>query len=284
MGRMGRLLTVAAVSGLLVAWLAVDVAAQRGRRGRRQAPRENAAISAAMGDLRWGMSKAELLAEFTKRVRAEYRPKLQKAPGAIEEDRLRHKMNEDIRRIHESYVEFKGRTTGWDVSFLRDEFTHRNGEAMIVVRDDQAQNFYFLINNRFWKWYRAFNQEVFAGADFTQFATALQGRYGQATEKEGVLHEGAAQKHWLEWEDRTTRLRAVDETTFYGFYCLVFEDKNTLGNLASLRRHKRRTGDRGHALVDSVTSGEESASGDDNADIVDRITGNIRRTQQAPEE
>ena len=275
------------VSAFVISMGAFDADAQRRgkkRRAERGTPHSKA-ISGMMGDLKWGMTKNQVMNHFIKKLKEEYRPKFAKAPGTLEEDRLRHELNEKIRRIKTSFVRFEGRTTGWDVSFLRNEYTHNNNESMFVVRDEQAQNFYFFINDRFWKWYRAFNQEVFAGANFEQFSTALQGRFGQARERTGTIQEGGPEKHWLEWQDPKTRLRAIDETRFYGFYCLVFEDKSTLAELDTLRAVRDRRDDkRTHGLVDAVTSGDEAASPDEDADIVDRITGRIRNRQQAPKE
>lgn len=260
----------------LIGVMAFGVDAQRA--GNRAKVPHSPAIAEAMEDLEWGMSKDELMRHFIRQVHAEYKPKFAKVTGAIEEDRLRHRLRADIKRIRDSYVEFDGRTTGWDVSFLRDEFTHRNGESVIVVKDDKAQNFYFMIEDKFWKWYRAFNSEVFAGRSFDQFAQALQGRFGRAVQREGVMHEGSEQRRWLEWQDRRTRLRAVDNTAFYGFYCLVFEDKRMLGRIDDLRVHKRPSKDRSHTLVDTVTS-DDAAGSDRHEDIVDRITRQRKKKQ-----
>lgn len=257
----------------LIGVLAFSADAQRGGKKRTSKTPHSPAIAEAMGELKWGMSKDELMRHFIRQVHKDYKPKFAKVTGAIEEDRLRHRLRDDIKRIRESYVAFDGRTTGWDVSFLRDEFTHRNGESVIMVKDDKAQNFYFMINDKFWKWYRAFNSDVFAGSSFDQFAEALQGRFGRAVRRQGVMHEGSDERRWLEWQNRSTRLRAVDNTAFYGFYCLVFEDKGMLGRIDKLRVHKRPPRDSSHGVVDAVTSGaDDSANPDRHEDIVDRIT------------
>jgi hypothetical protein len=173
------------------------------------------------------------------------------------------------------------------VSFLKDEFTHHNGEAMLVVRDGNSQNFYFFIGDRLWKWYKAFDAAVFEGQPFDQFAAALQGRFGDAEEKQGALREGAEERRWLEWHHGDarahTRLRAVDENEFFGFYCLVFENMATVDDLPNLRTNRGRQRRQGHAMVDAVTSDDSEAS-TANQDVVDRITGQIRRRTNAPEE
>jgi hypothetical protein len=285
---MKRVIIGVVLSTLLVGVFALGADAQRRRRRGRQPRQEQAApaseaIAPALGELRWGMTRDEVYNHFVKQIRERYRPRLAKARDAMAEDRLRHEMNEEVQTIRRSYVLFRGQTTGWDVSFLRDEFTHGNGEAMLVVRDGNSQNFYFFIRNRLWKWYKAFDAEVFSGQEFEQFAQALQGRFGQALERTGHLTERGQEKRWLEWQDDSTRLRAIDENRFYGFYCMVFEDKATVGQLAQLRTNTQARREEGHALVDAVVSDESEAS-EANSDIVDRITGRIRRRTDAPED
>jgi hypothetical protein len=289
---MKKAVVVAMVASLIVLAVNGEAAAQRRRGGRNRRPAAPAApqeapmseaISPAMGELRWGMSRADVLGFFRRQIQEAYRPRLAKATGAIEEDRLRAEMGDELRRLTESEVCFRGNRTGWDASFIRDEFTHNNNECLLVKNDGNSQNFYFFINSKLWKWYKAFNAEVFQGQDFAQFSQALQSRYGNARQANGELVTGSGARQWLEWQDTATRLRAIDQTRFYGFFCLVFEEKETLGNLATLRRNAPAARNNRHALVDAVTSGEgEHANPDGNTDIVDRITGNIRNRQDAP--
>jgi hypothetical protein len=290
-----KLVVTLTLGASLLCLLAVSVEAQRGRRTRTRtrgasAPAEqvapqSAAIADALGELRWGMEPAALNTHFGTKIRERFRERLTKAPGAIEEDRIRLEMEGEIRRLRESYTRFEGTRSGWDLSFLRGEFTHGNRESMLVYRDENSQNFYFFIGGRLWKWFKAFDASVFQGQSFEQFAQAVQGRFGPAVERRGRLIENGPEQHWLEWQDASTRLRAIDQTRFYGFYCLVFEDKETLRRLPELRRNTINQDNQGHALVDSVMlpeGGAAPSSGDSpNADIVDRITGNVRRVQQA---
>jgi hypothetical protein len=246
---------------------------------------ESPEIAGTLGDLKWGTERDQVLARFVNAVKEKYKPKLAKATGAIEEDKLRANMRDEISRIKDSVVEFDGKKTGWDVSFLKGEFTHHNDESLFAVTDDSSQNYYFFIHGKLWKWYKAFNAKAFAGKSFDQFAEAIQGRYGKSAPREGELTAGAGKQRWLEWQDPTTRLRAVDNGQFYGFYCLVFEDKNTVRRLPELRRNAGDGGPRKHELVESVTNGDdESAHADGNQDIVDRITGKIRHRQDAPKQ
>lgn len=240
------------------------------------------AVAKALEPLKWGMGKQEVLAHFVKTIEEKYKKPLSEATDAITEDRLRHDMREEIAQIRATLVKFDGTTTGWDVSFLRPEFTHHNGEEMFVVRDQNSQNFYFFIQGKLWKWYKAFDAEVFAGQPFEDFAAALEGRYGKGAERSGKLGPRGDEKRWLEWQSKATRLRAIDENRFYGFYCLVFESNDTLAKLAALRANKDEGAKTGPSLVDSVTTEESATTA--NEDVVDRVTGKIRNRKDAPKE
>jgi hypothetical protein len=245
---------------------------------------QSAEIGKAMGDLKWGMPRDQVLERFATAIKEKYRPQIAKATGAIEEDKLRAKMRDELARLKTSLVEFNGKKTGWDVSFLKGEFTHHNNESLFVVHDETSQNYYFFINGQLWKWFKAFNTATFQGKNFDQFAEAIQGRYGKAQAREGELTAGSGKQRWLEWQDANSRLRAVDNSQFYGFFCLVFEHKETVRRLPELRTAAPDKDRSRNALVDSVTSDvEDEDSGDNNQDVIDRITGKIRRRQEAPQ-
>lgn len=268
----------------LFATFAPDADAQRrGRRAKNASAPMSEGIANALGEVQWGWSRNELYSHFEKDIKAKYREKMAKARDAMTQDNIRAQMTNELGRIRRSFTRFDGQTSGWDVSFLRDEFTHNNGESMLVVRDGNSQNFYFFINDKLWKWYKAFDSSVFDGADFDAFSRALTGRFGKGLSREGKLTERGDDKQWLEWQDQSTRLRAIDENRFYGFYCLVFEDKATLKNLDRLRTNRaERQGT--HSVVDAVTADDDAAPSTANQDIVDRITGRIRRRDNADED
>lgn len=236
----------------------------------------SAEISKSMGDLKWGMTKDELQKQLIGKVKEHYQPLIAKTKDAVEEDRLREAANTEVKRIKDSFVEFKGTSTGWDVSFLRGEFTHGNDESMLVMKDQNSQNFYFFMGGKLWKWYKAFDAEVFPAGNFSTFAGAVQKRFGPAKDAHGELIPGSGDRHWLEWQDDTTRLRAVDQTDFYGFYCLVFEQKSTVANLAQLRGNTKEVGDKKHAMIEAVTAKGNASDPDSTPDIADRISGNVR--------
>lgn len=253
-----------------------DADAQRRRRPRRPAKVAanvgySAEISKTLGDLRWGMSPADAKVYFEKQTRERYRPLIAKSPGAIEEDRLRNKLNNELDKLRRSHVRFTGQNTGWEVSYIGEEFTHNNGESLLVVTDEHTQTFYFFIGDRLWKRYVAFNADQFAGLSFADFRQRIEARYGPARVIEQTNEEtGQSRLSSIQWHDDTTYMRAVDNTQFYGVFCLVFEEKTTVDNLAGLRRNPSKRPERRNAMIDAVTSGGVNNA---NTDVVDRMTG-----------
>ncbi len=236
--------------------------------------RAPSALERSMGDIQWGWSPKQVYRHLKKEIEASYREPISKTTDAIEEDRIRHKMAEETREIRDSYLEFDGTPSAYDSGYLKGEFTHKNGESLLRVRTENTQDFFFFINERLWKRYRAFDASVFEGASFADFGRALQQRYGKAKAKSGVPTPGAPSTQWLEWKEPRILGRAVDNNEFYGFYCLILEDPKTVAQLGKLRKNKADGAAASGGLVEMV---EEQSDEDQNADIADRITGEIRR-------
>jgi hypothetical protein len=235
------------------------------------------ALERSMGDIQWGWTPKQVYRHLKKTIEDSYREPIAKTTDAIAEDRLRHKMAEDTREIRDSYFEFDGTPSAYDSGYLRGEFTHKNTESLLRVRTKNTQDYFFFINDRLWKRYRAFDASVFEGATFAEFGKALQQRYGRAKKKKGVLQSGGATTEWYEWKEPRILARAVDNNEFYGFYCLILEDPKTVARLSKLRKNVPDQPDQKDTLVDMVAEGEGS---DQNADIADRITGEIRRRDE----
>lgn len=236
--------------------------------------RSPSALEASMGEIQWGWTPKQVYRHLKTGIEASYQESIAKTTDAIEEDRIRHKMQEEIRQIRDSFFEFDGTATAYDSGYLKGEFTHKNGESLLRVRTKSTQDYFFFINDKLWKRYRAFDASVFEGASFDQFGAALQQRYGKAKKKTGALHPGGTPKRWYEWREPRVLAKAVDNNEFYGFYCLILEDPKTVARLGELRKNEAPAVEKQDSLVDMV--GDDSDA-DQHADIADRITGEIRR-------
>ena len=125
--------------------------------------RSRSALEESMGEIQWGWTPKQVYRQLKKGIEARYQEPISKTTDAIEEDRLRHKMAEETRQIRDSYFEFDGTATAYDSGYLKGEFTHGNGESLLRVRTKTTQDFFFFINEKLWKRYRAFDASVFHG-------------------------------------------------------------------------------------------------------------------------
>jgi hypothetical protein len=192
------------------------------------------AVAKAMNDVRWGMSEYELALYLQTRIKAQYSARIKKASG-FEKHRLEQEVQSRLQDIQRDRVAFDGQRTRWDSGLIAYEFTHNNGETMMVDRDNNSINFYFFINRNLWKWYKAYNREAFRGKNFKQVLALFENDLGRGIRKEVERVPGAGTRPIVEWRDRDTRARALDESEEHGQYCLVFEDLSTVAQLASYR-------------------------------------------------
>jgi hypothetical protein len=267
------------------------VSGEAQRRGRRPPaqpaqptePPMSERIAQELGAIQWGWTREQVIDYHRRALVAQYLPLL-KNKGQVEQDRLMQERDAIVASLRRSYLQFNGSVPQrrWDTSFVGSEYTHNNNESMILYENPRSgdREFYFFFNDRLWKRFQARNVPRGSQLDFATFSQSLDGLFGSPGLRR--MRPGQAdQLESVQWQDASTRLRVVDQSTFYGAFCLVYEDKSVLGRLAELRRNQP-------AKVDSATPttlpGETvmgNVETDMNTDVVDRITGKIRRVQTA---
>ena len=234
-------------------------------------------IAQELGTLRWGINHQQVLEYFRQTIRASYAPRMRNL-GQVEQYRMVEQRDAEIRAVERTYVEFDGAPAHrrWDTSFIGEEYTHSNNESMLVYEDSRGNREFFLfINDRLWKRVQARNT---AGAriNLDDFATQLETIFGS-----GRRVMDGPRLRTVEWRDDTTRLHIIDATTFYNAFCLIYEEAATVAQLPTLRRNVAPRPTRTAAAVSAAVPETGNTTGDANADIVDRITGKIRRVQNA---
>ena len=170
------------------------------------------AIAKSLGNLRWGMSENDLKLALKGKTK------------------------------NASYAEFDGSRSRWDSTPVAEEYTHGNEESMLSYKDDDgSENHYFFIGGELWKWVKYYPASTFGGRDFNGFAAKVRKRFGKGHEKQAEVNPGTGFRYkFLEYLDRTTRLRAVDKTERQGQYALVFESMDTVRSLSALRSNTIR--------------------------------------------
>jgi len=238
---------------------------------------EHDSVSGTLGKLRWGMSQTEVVSTVIAKIENSYADDIQRTRMTPAETEVRNRMRAEIADLRSGHVTFDGSQRRWDTTYLAGEFTHGNGESLVTYADASSRNFYFFINGKFWKWIKAFDQPTFSGKDFGDFAGFVRGRFGRGSEKRGARTPQGSSVRFIEISEGNTRMRAFDRIGGDRSFALVFEDKGTIGKLASLRSNRTRGGSSGggsatasaQATDDDGSTGsrfgDRRSIGDDNA-------------------
>jgi hypothetical protein len=276
------------VVGLVVAlpatgWAKKKAAKAASGAAEAQAP-STRAISDLAGKFKWGQSPDEVLKVISGDLHTRYEEQIQKEIDTFKQDQLRKEEGEELEKVKASHVKFDGQKSGWDVSLIDKEFAHRNDESMIVLWEKDQRRFLFFWHDKLYKQYIAFNAEhpIFKGKTFDDFANLIQGRYGRAEMKFAPLKtkDDLTLDH-LEWPPAGDfTLWAVDQSSFYGNFCLSLSQTSVLARLEKSRGEHSPKQAHGNAVIDAVTAPAQ-VQGDPNADVVDEVLGRKgQRTNQ----
>src|SRR5688500_4754234 len=76
------------------------------RKGGGQSVATSAQLAASMGELRWGMTRDELLKKVLVKTRGKYEVQIAKTKNPVEEDRLRTQLAQEIEAVNKGLVSF----------------------------------------------------------------------------------------------------------------------------------------------------------------------------------
>jgi hypothetical protein len=246
-------------------------------------PKAQAANARAVGELagkfKWGMSPDEAQKVIAEGIHVKYVDMLKKEPDVYKQDQLRKDEIDETQKVKDSYMKFDGVSPGtkeWATSIIQAEFAPRNNESMMTLWEKDQRRFLFFWNDKLYKQYIAFNAEhpVFAGKSFDDFAKLIQNRYGPAEMKFQAMKTRDDMKlDHLEWPAAGEfQLFAIDQSEFYGNFCLVLFNPSTARDVEKARTEHNTKPVKGNALIDAVTQ-QPKVGNDANENIVDQITG-----------
>ena len=237
------------------------------------------AVGELAGKFKWGMSPDDCIKLITAGIHAKYVELIKKEPDIYKQDQLRKDEGDEVQKVKDSYVKFDGVTPGtkeWGTSIVQSEFAPRNDESMMTLWEKDQRRFLFFWHDRLYKQYIAFNAEhpVFAGKSFDDFAKLIQNRYGPAEMKFTQMKTKADMKlDHLEWPaSGDYQLFAIDQSEFYGNFCLVVFQPSTAKQVEQARTEHNTKPAHGNAIIDAVTQSPKQTN-DANENIVDQITG-----------
>jgi hypothetical protein len=248
--------------------LAGDVDAKR--KGKRKAPAQekvavvtNAenvkALGELMGDFKFGMSKKEVLKILAKDVKARFKEQISATTDVYTQDKLRQKQKKEVKRIEKSFVKFKGKKSGWDVSIIDDQFAHETGESMMVFWENDPETgknqrrFFFFHEGQLYKMFIALKGSMLQEdqRSFEYFRTLMEGRYGKGTDRVVEKRSGEKVLVGADWNTKKYHVSALDKLSFYDSFVLVIANPLIESAVADMRAAKRKA-PKGNAVIDSV--------------------------------
>lgn len=230
-------------------------------------------VGQLMGKYKWGMTSRAVLNLLANELRQDFKERLKQEKEPLRQDRLRREMGEQIAKLRKDHVKFGGKATPWDVSLVDKEFAHRNNESMLVRWGRRDRRFYFFQADKLWKIYIAFNSDLYRDKTFEDFAGVMQRRFGPAERKFRKTLKGESALSHLQWPlAGATSLVAIDNTEFYGNFCLVLINHKTGLMIQSQRKRAAPSKQYRDPLIDAVTKpggkGQPTSG-----NVVEQITG-----------
>jgi hypothetical protein len=267
-------------AAVLVLCAAVAPAFAKGKKSGSKAQAADArAVGELAGKFKWGMSPDEVEKVIADQLHAKYVDLIKKEQDVYKQDQLRQNERDDVQKVKDSLVKFDGVSVAnktWGTSIIQVEFAPRNDESMLTMWEPNQRRFLFFWHDKLYKQYIAFNADhpAFAGKSFDDFAKIIQNRYGPAEMKFAQMRTKDDMKlDHLEWPaSGEYQLFAVDQSEFYGNFCLVLFSPGTAKSVEASRTEHNTTVRHGSAVIDAVTTPEKQGN-DRNEDIVDQITG-----------
>jgi hypothetical protein len=226
------------------------------------------ALAELMGSFKFGMSKDEVLAQLAKSIDERYADQIKATSDIATQDRLRRDKNKEITRIKSSYVEFKGKSPGWDVSVITEEFRHNTDESMLEYWENQGgknqRRFFFFHDGQLWKMFIAIDTKQLNDdqRNFAFFRGLMEARYGK-----GATIDGRAV-----WKTADFEVNAIDKMSFYGQFALSIQSPAKAKAIAEIRAANAPVVKKNDGIIDVIREKpDDKVNLDENKDSVDAI-------------
>lgn len=279
--RLGAILTLVFASGLAVGFgghaeakakKKKPPATKQVKKEEKVAPpnaEQKKALGELMGSFTFGMSKDEIIAQLTKQIDERYAEQIKATNDVYQQDKLRKEKNKEVTRIKQSYTEFTGKKSGWDVSLIDEEFAHNTGEAMLVYWENQGgknqRRFFFLHDGQLWKMFIAIDTKQLQDdqRNFGFFRGLMEARYGKGANANGRVS----------WKVPEFEVQAVDKMAFYGAFGLLIQNPAKIKAIADIRVANAPEKKKNDAIIDVIRApdGGEKINLDENKDAIDAI-------------
>ena len=190
-----------------------------------------AALAKLMGSYTFGMTKEQVIGVLTKQLDEAYKDKIGATTDTAVQDSLRKEKKEEIQRLKDSFVDFDGTTTGWDVSLIQGEFAQKTHESMLVYWENSEgknqRRFFFFFEGKLYKMFLSLDTSGLAdeNRNFDNFKKVMETRYG----------EGDINASTITWPCGDFNVRAIDKLKTYDALGLSIWDPKADGEVMTAR-------------------------------------------------
>ena len=187
------------------------------------------------GGFKFGMSKDEVIAVFSKQLDERYEEKIKATSDIAAQDRLRKEKKGEVARLQQTFVTFEmNKPSPWDVSIVEDELAHGTNEAMLERWENQngknQRRFFFFYEGKLWKMFVSLDVSILPEdkKNFDTFQGVMTGQYGPGDIEPGLIT----------WRTDEFTVRAVDKLKSYDALGLVIEEPKVKKDVIALREAK----------------------------------------------
>jgi hypothetical protein len=207
------------------------------------------ALTELFGGFKFGMTKDEVIAVFSKQLDARYDDQIKATTDTAAQDQLRRTKRTEVNRLQQSYISFDaGKPSPWDVSIVEDEFAHNTGEAMLERWENQGgknqRRFFFFFEGKLWKMFISLDVSILPEdkQNFETFRSTMERMYGPGEVEGGKIT----------WRTDGFDARAVDKLKSYGALAQVVEDPKVRRQVEAVRGAKAPPRRQGNTMIQSV--------------------------------
>jgi hypothetical protein len=228
------------------------------------------ALAELYGGFKFGMTKDEVIAVFSKQLDERYEEKIKETTDISEQDRLRKEKRTEVSRLQASYATFETtKTSPWDVSIVEGEFAHNTNEAMLERWENQngknQRRFFFFFQGKLWKMFVSLDVSIIPEdkRTFATFRSVMETKYGAGDVDDGKIT----------WRTPEFEVRAIDKLKSYDALALSIEDPRARKELDAVREAKAPPRQEGNPMLKAVIDTDHSDHPDvkSNGNAVDDV-------------
>ena len=227
-------------------------------------------LAELLGGYKFGMTKDEVVADFTKKLDEAYAEKLKGTTDVAAQDRIRAEKKREVNTFKGTFVSFEAnKPSPWDVSIIEEEIAHDTGEAMMERWEKEGtknqRRFFFFYNGRLWKMFISLDVSILPEdkKNFDTFQGVMQSQYGPGDVQPGLIT----------WRAGEFEVRAVDKLKSYDALGLAIEDSSVKKDVLAMREAKKPQKAETNAVIKAVIDPDKKDKPDvkANSNAVDAV-------------